>query len=188
MFELILSVNNVLIQESYKRAFAEKLWFPFETVDLQFKKYVQWAGKIFIQQQRKQQEKSTSKYQLDREKLFISLFHNWFIDEQLKVEPEFLQDLHSFVNQVARADPDWLLAHTLNNACLDEEKTTLDEFQLRREKEISDLSDEKSKRQAVITTVTPVIQEYFKLAMKSKNFTDDEKKQLIIMKWKLGRR
>ncbi|MBO7505628.1 hypothetical protein J6T66_05965 [bacterium] len=25
MFELILAVNNVLIQESYKRAFAEKL-------------------------------------------------------------------------------------------------------------------------------------------------------------------
>jgi hypothetical protein len=41
MFELILSVNNVLIQESYKRAFAEKLGFPFETVELQFKKYVQ---------------------------------------------------------------------------------------------------------------------------------------------------
>jgi hypothetical protein len=188
MFELILAVNNVLIQESYKRAFAEKLWFPFETVDLQFKKYVQWAGKIFIQQQRKQEEKSDSKYQLDREKLFVSLFHNGFIDTQLQDESEFLSDLHAFVNQVARADSDWLLAHTLNNTCSDEEKSTLDEFQLRREKEISDLSDEKSKRQVIITTITPVIQEYFKLATKSRNLTDDEKKQLIILKWKLGRR
>jgi hypothetical protein len=75
-----------------------------------------------------------------------------------------------------------LLAHTLNNNCSDEEKTTLDEFQLRREKEISDLSDEKSKRQVIITTITPVIQEYFKLATKSRNLTDDEKKQLIILK------
>jgi hypothetical protein len=41
MFELILAVNNVLIQESYKRSFAEKLGFPLESVDLQFKKYVQ---------------------------------------------------------------------------------------------------------------------------------------------------
>ena len=146
MFELILSVNNVLIQESYKRAFAEKLGFPFETVDLQFKKYVQWAGKIFIQQQQKQ-EKSDSKYQLDREKLFVSLFYNWFIDTQLK-----------------------------------------DESQLRREKEISDLSDEKSKRQVIVTTITPVIQELFKLATKSRNLTDEEKKQLILLKWKLGRR
>jgi hypothetical protein len=75
-----------------------------------------------------------------------------------------------------------LLAHTLNNNCSDEEKSTLDEFQLRREKEISDLSDEKSKRQVIITTITPVIQEYFKLATKSRNLTDDEKKQLIVLK------
>ena len=187
MFELILSVNNVLIQESYKRAFAEKLGFPFETVDLQFKKYVQWAGKIFIQQQQKQ-EKSDSKYQLDREKLFVSLFYNWFIDTQLKDESQFLSDLHNFVSQVARTDSDWLLAHTLNNNCSDEEKSTLDEFQLRREKEISDLSDEKSKRQVIVTTITPVIQELFKLATKSRNLTDEEKKQLILLKWKLGRR
>jgi hypothetical protein len=188
MFELILSVNNVLIQESYKRAFADKLWFPFETVDLQFKKYVQWAGKIFIQQQRRNEEKSEWKYQLDREKLFISLFHNWFIDSQLKDESEFISDLHNFANQVSRTDVDWLLSHALNNNCSDEEKSTLDEFQLRREKEISDLSDEKSKHQVVITTITPVIQEYFKLATKSKNLTDEEKKQLIVLKWKLGRR
>ena len=185
MFELILAVNNVLIQESYKRAFAEKLWFPFETVDLQFKKYVQWAGKIFIQQQRRNEEKSTPNYQPDREKLFISLFYNWFIDSQLPNESEFIADLYSFVNQVVRADGDWLLTHTLNDTCSDEEKSLLDEFQLRREKEISDLSDEKTKRQVVITTITPVIQEYFKLATKSKNLTDDEKKQLIVLKLKI---
>jgi hypothetical protein len=188
MFELILAVNNVLIQESYKRSFAEKLWFPFETVDLQFKKYVQWAGKIFVQQQRKHEENSATQYQLDREKLFISLFYNWFLNTQLKEESEFISDLHNFVNQVARADPDWLISHTLSNTCSDEEKSTLDEFQLRWEKEISDLSDEKAKRQVIITTITPVIQELFKVATKSRNLSDDEKKQLIILKWKLGRR
>ena len=188
MFELILAVNNVLIQESYKRSFAEKLWFPFETVDLQFKKYVQGAGKIFIQQQRRNEEKSESQYQLDREKLFISLFHNWFINLQLKEESEFISDLTKFANEVARVDADWLLSHTLNNTYSDEEKSTLDEFQLRREKELSELSDEKAKRQVIITTITPVIQELFKLATKSKNLTDEEKKQLILLKWKLGKR
>ena len=94
----------------------------------------------------------------------------------------------NFANEVARADSDWLLSHTLNNNCSDEEKSILDEFQLRREKEVSELSDEKAKRQVIITTITPVIQEYFKLATKSKNLTDEEKKQLIILKWKLGRR
>ena len=188
MFELILAVNNVLIQESYKRAFADKLWFPFETVDLQFKKYVQWAGKIFIQQQRRQEESSTANYQPDREQLFISLFHNWFIDSQLKDESEFVSDLYSFVSQISRADPDWLLSHTLNNTCSDEEKSTLDEFQLRWEKEFWNLSDENSKRQVVVTTITPIIQEFFKLATKSKNLTNEEKQQLIILKSRLGRR
>ena len=188
MFELILAVNNILIQESYKRAFADKLWFPFETVDLQFKKYTQWAGKIFIQQQRRQEANSESKYHLDREKLFISLFYNWFVDSLLKEEYEFIQDLYGFAGQISRADPDWLLSHTINNTCSEEEKSTLDEFQLRREKEFWNLSDEKSKRQVVITTITPVIQDLFKQATKSKNLTDDEKKQLIILKWKLGRR
>jgi hypothetical protein len=75
-----------------------------------------------------------------------------------------------------------LLAHTLNNSCSDEEKSTLDEFQLRWEKEISDLSDEKSKRQVVITTITSVIQELFKVATKSKNLSNEEKKELIILK------
>jgi len=70
----------------------------------------------------------------------------------------------------------------LNNNCSDEEKAILDEFQLRREKEIADLSDKKSKRQVVVTTITPVIQEFFKLATKSRNLTDDEKKQLIVLK------
>jgi hypothetical protein len=75
-----------------------------------------------------------------------------------------------------------LLSHTLNGNCSDEEKSTLDEFQLRWEKEISDLADEKSKRQVVVTTITPVIQDLFKQATKSRNLTDDEKKQLIILK------
>ena len=188
MFELILSVNNILIQESYKRAFAEKLWFPFETVDLQFKKYVQWAGKIFVQQQKKQQEREVSHYQPDREQLFISLFYNWYIDTQIKEASEFISDLYAFANQISRVDSEWLLSHALKNSCSDSEKSTLDELQLRWEKEISDLSDENMKRQVIMQTITPVIQEQFKLATKSRNLTDEDKKQLIVFKSKLWRR
>ena len=188
MFELILSVNNVLIQESYKRSFAEKLWFPYETVDLQFKKYVQWAWKIYIQQQKRQQEESAPKYQLDREKLFISLFYNGFIDNQLKNESDFISDLYSFVSNISKADPDWLLSHILENKSSEEERVMFDEFQLRRENEISNLSDERTKRSIILTTIIPIIQELFKTAAKSRNLTDEEKKQLIILKWKLCRK
>ena len=188
MFELILSVNNVLIQESYKRLFAEKLWFPFETVDLQFKKYTQWAGKIFIQQKKHKEENKDQQYHPDREQLLASLFHNWFIDSILKNESEFVQNIHNFIAGVSRAEPDWLLAHILENRCSEEEKIILDELQLRWEKEFWDISEEKSKHQIIITTITPIIQELFKLATKSKNLTDEEKKHLIVLKSKVGKR
>ena len=188
MFELILSVNNVLIQETYKKSFAEKLWFPFETVDLQFKKYVQWEWKIFVQQQRRREESSSQQYQLDREKLFISLFYNWFIKGQIKEDAEFNENLIKFVNKISLADPDWLLSHVLKDECSLEEKEKLDELQLWREKELSEVSNDESKRVIISTTSGPVIQDMFKLATKSRNLTDDDKKELIILKWKLGRR
>jgi len=78
-----------------------------------------------------------------------------------------------------------LLSHALKNSCSDSEKSTLDELQLRWEKEISDLSDENMKRQVIMQTITPVIQEQFKLATKSRNLTDEDKKQLIVFKSKL---
>lgn len=189
MFELILSVNNVIIQESYKKAFAEKLWFPYETIDLQFKKYVQWAGKIYVQQQRRNEtENQPTHYQPDREQLFVSLFYNDFIWSQIKWESEFLFDLMRFATEVARIDTESLLNHTLNNNCSDEEKSTLDELQLRRDKELSEITDENSKRVVVLTTIWPVIQDRFKIATKSPNLNDEEKKNLILLKWKLWRR
>ena len=187
MFELILSVNNVLIQESYKKVFAEKLWFPFETVDLQFKKYVQWAWKIYVQQQRRQ-EKETKPYQPDREQLFNALFYSWFLDSQLEQQSEFVQNLTEFAKIVSSIDKEWMLSHVLNGNCTEEEKTLMDEQQLRREKEIWDMWDNKIKYSIIMNTITPVIQELFKLATKSKNLTDDDKRSLMLLKWKLGKR
>ncbi len=189
MFELILAVNNVLIQESYKRSFAEKLGFPLESVDLQFKKYVQWAWRIYLQQQRKREEwTKTQQYQPDREDLFSSLFYNWFINVQLWKGSEFIDDLYKFVEVIAKVDSDGLLAHILNNVCWEEERQKLDELQLWWENEISEKADINVKRQIIVTTITPVIQELFKLAAKSKFLTDEEKKELILLKWKLWRR
>lgn len=189
MFELILAVNNVLIQESYKKSFAEKLGFPFETVDLQFKKYVQGDGRIYLQQQRREQEnKTTQTYQPSREELLTSLFYNWFIQSQLSWNQDFLDNLYRFVNTVSMADKNSLLFHTLQNFCTSEEKERLDELQLRWEKEFADISDEQQKHQIIITTITPAIQELFKMATKSKDLTNEEKKQLITLKWKLGRK
>ena len=189
MFELILSVNNVLIQESYKKSFADKLGFPFETVDVQFKKYVQGAGKIYVQQQRKNTASvMPSHYQPDRDQLFVALFYNNFVVNQLGESSEFCSELIAFANKVSHVDENSLLYHCLKNSCSEEEKIMLDELQLWREKEVWELSDENSKRAVVVTTITPVIQELFKMAAKSPNLNDEEKRELILLKWKLWRR
>jgi hypothetical protein len=39
LFDLILSVNSLTIQEHYKGVLAEKLGFAFEVLDAQFKRY-----------------------------------------------------------------------------------------------------------------------------------------------------
>jgi hypothetical protein len=156
---------------------------------LQFKKYVQWAWRIYLQQQRKREEwTKTQQYQPDREDLFSSLFYNWFINVQLWKGSEFIDDLYKFVEVIAKVDSDGLLAHILNNVCWEEERQKLDELQLWWENEISEKADINVKRQIIVTTITPVIQELFKLAAKSKFLTDEEKKELILLKWKLWRR
>lgn len=189
VFELILSVNNVLIQEGYKKSFADKLWFPFETVDIQFKKYVQWAGKIYVQQQRITKElKTSTHYQPNREQLFEALFYNNFLETQLTTSTDFCSDLIVFASEIARIDEWGILYHCLKNTCTEEEKNILDELQLWREKELGELSDEDSKRVVILTTISPVLQELFKMAAKSPNLSDDDKKRLIALKWKLWRR
>jgi hypothetical protein len=81
-----------------------------------------------------------------------------------------------------------LVARVINNKLTEDEILNMNEQQLRREKEIWENVDVNIKTWIIWRTIASVIQEYFKLATKSKNLTDDEKKQLIILKWKLGRR
>jgi len=76
LFELIISVNSLTIQEHYKQLLAEKLGFAFEILDAQFKRYKTTDGKLILNQQnRQQQEENTDRYQLHRDELVVSLFY-----------------------------------------------------------------------------------------------------------------
>ncbi|MDR0607727.1 MAG: DNA primase [Candidatus Peribacteria bacterium] len=78
MFELILSVGNLTIQEHYKLLLAERLGFAPEIITLQLEKYKAGEGKLLIRQQEKQAELAGTKtsYQPSRELLFVALFFN----------------------------------------------------------------------------------------------------------------
>ena len=141
-----------------------------------------------MQQHRKQQNAIIHSYQPDREQLFVSLFYNWFIDTQFSENWEFVSDLKKFVGKVSKVDNEGSLSHTLNNNCSDDEKEKLNELQLWWEKEISEKTDFTVKHQIVMTTIGPIIQELFKIATKSKNLTNEEKQELVVLKWKFWKR
>jgi DNA primase len=68
MFELIISVANVAIQEHYKLLLAEKLGFAPEIINVQFQKYRSGNGRIFSKQLEKiETEGKAESYQLNRE-------------------------------------------------------------------------------------------------------------------------
>ncbi|MDR3168256.1 MAG: DNA primase [Candidatus Peribacteria bacterium] len=136
MFELILSVENLAIQEHYKLLLAEKLSFAPEIITLQLEKYKMGEGRLFLRQQERQaiQEGAKTSYQLSREALFVSLFYKDFLSS-LFAFPE----LTTFATQIAVALPDSLLAKTFAGDLTDPETSDLNEQQLRREKELGEL-------------------------------------------------
>jgi DNA primase len=137
MFEIILSVGNLAIQEHYKLLLAEKLGFAPEIIAFQLKRYKEGEGRLFVRLQsryNKASEETETSYQLSRELLFVSLFYKDFLST-LFAFPE----LTTFATQIAIALPDSLLAKTFNGDLTDPETSDLNEQQLRREKELGEL-------------------------------------------------
>jgi DNA primase len=88
MFELIISVNDVMIQEDYKKLLADKLGFAPAIVEVQLQKFKSGAGSFIIKQQARQEELNTpERYQPSRELLFASLFYNEFLGKMLIGSP-----------------------------------------------------------------------------------------------------
>ena len=90
MFEMIIAVGNLTIQEHYKILLAEKLGFAPEIINLQFQKYKNGEGKILLRQQERQEElsKPSDRYHPSRELLFSSLFHQEFLQRACSCHSE----------------------------------------------------------------------------------------------------
>lgn len=194
MFELILSVNNLTIQEHYKVMLAEKLGYAPEILDAQFKKFKAGEWKFLLRQLSQQSEQTHQKepFQLDRNQLFISLFleTEWesFLARTLPSEAEFVQALTDFASLIVKAIPDSELGHVEN-----EDK--MQEFHLRREKEFGNIDDEKTKKLIIQKTITPTnpgqpspLMDYLKQAQKSSHLNTLEKDELNKLRVLIGKR
>lgn len=185
MFELIIATDNLTIQEHYKGVLAEKLGFSPEIVGVQFNKYKRGEGKFLLRQyQNEAEEQTEQKYKIDRETLFDALFSEKFIDNLLPNDP-FLSDFYTFWNQIVAALPESLLGAVFQNTLEEDQKNELRELQLRRENELEKYPDQTTKKIAIKQIISQKVQEYFKLAIKSPNLSDEEKMQFTRLKMQL---
>ena len=188
MFELIITINSQNSRNEKLEILANKLGYPNSGfLRWQFDNYWKWWWSIYLSRVQNRME-AEEKYKLDKEPLFISLFFEEYIDKQLWTDSDFLISLKEFLDLFWKVDENLLIVRTRNNTLTEDEILIMNEQQLWREKELWEVEDKSVKVWIIWRTIASVIQEYFKLATKSKNLTDEEKKQLILLKWKLGRR
>lgn len=211
MFELIISVNDVMIQEDYKKLLADKLGFAPSIVEVQLQKYKSGAGNFIIKQQARQEELNTpERYQPSRELLFASLFYQEFLgkifenncrdkarpcpsNENLpcpsEANPEdFLQSLTSFSMKIAVALPESYLARVFKGELKTEEKAEIEELQLWREKELGEVGEQDTKKAIIQRVIAPSIQDYFKMGSKSPHLNNEEKMELNKMRIEIGKK
>ena len=188
MFELIITINSQNSRNEKLEILANKLGYPNSGfLRWQFDNYWKWWWSIYLSRVQNRME-AEEKYKLDKEPLFISLFFEEYIDKQLWTDSDFLISLKEFLDLFWKVDENLLIVRTRNNTLTEDEILVMNEQQLWWDKELWEVEDKQLKIWIIRKTIASVIQEFLKLATKSKNLTDEEKKQLILLKWKLGRR
>ena len=185
LFDVIISVNSLTIQEHYKDVLAKKLGFAYEIIDTQFKRYKSTDWRIQVMQnQRIQENKQSEKYQLERERLYVSILYNNLINKYLQ-DSEREKNFIEFSQALWKASPNSLLDKTFKNDFTEEEKTKIDELTLRRDQQLEPLDSNEIKYQHIIQTLLPIIQRELQIALKSQKISAEGKSQLLVMRKKI---
>ena len=177
LFDLILSVNSLTIQEHYKGLLAEKLGFAFEILDAQFKRYKAGEGRLqLFQQTRKQQQ--NEKFQLEREWIFAALFYQEQISKYLGNNQQN-QCLVRFAQLLAQSDPESLLARTIQGQLLEAEQQKLEELSLRRDQQLEEVNDTEKRYHLILQTLHSSLQKFLQFALKNPAVPASTKTELL---------
>ncbi len=185
LFDVIISVNSLTIQEHYKDILAKKLGFAYEIIDTQFKRYKtgDWRMQV-MQNQRIQENSKPEKYQLERERLYVSILYNNLINKYLQ-DFDKEQTFIEFSQALWKASPNSLIDKTFRNDFTEEEKTKIDELTLWRDQQLEILNGNEIRYQHIIQTLLPIIQRELQIALKNPKISAEEKSQLLVMRRKL---
>lgn len=171
MFGLILNINSSAMQDHYVQALGEKLGISYEIMRVQYVQFAKNEGKYILQQASRKKE---VKYQIDREMLVAALWYQEFIKQFIETQDKWTRILE-LIDAITAALPDTKITQAANDLSQHE---NLLEFQLRRDKELSDKEEDK-RYQSIKQIITPILQGYIQKITKD-NSVSSETKQTIL--------
>ena len=134
MFSIILNIDSYSVQNYYLNILSEKLSIAYEVLLAQFRKYIKTDGRLESSNLQKKVE--SSKYIVDRESQFLSLFYDDFLTNYIK-ELDDWNSLLEFTSIYSELKPDSFLSNILLSRNISEEqKITINDAQLWREYEL----------------------------------------------------
>ena len=178
LFEMILSVNSLTIQEHYKSLLAEELGFAFEILDAQFKRYKNTDWKFYATQSSQKNSQEHEHYQLERELLFVALFYQEHLNTYLWNNAAS-QGLLYFIQLLTKADPESLLNQAIHWEIPAEQKQKIEELTLRRDNQLEALTTPEKKYQMILQIILPTLQKMLQFILKNPKIPANLKAELL---------
>lgn len=178
MFSLIVAVDNYTIQEHYKQLLADKVWLPYEVINLQLNKYIRTDGRF--EQNKKKQKIERKIWQPARDVACAAIFYENYIEKYIE-NSELRANFLLFAKWVWKHRKSSLLQKVLEDpaSLSDEEASELNEIQLWRENELDWLLDEDKKFATIKNTVLRTLNDALKTILKDKDLAVNIKQSLI---------
>jgi len=173
LFELIMQIDNINIQKHYLQVLGEQLGIRENIMETQYIQFSKKEGR-FITQQKARNNQQQYKIEQDKEHIISALFFEDYIKQHIE-NTEKREQLLTLINIIQKHLNDTNIVFTTDN---EQQKETLLEFQLRRDKEIGEQEEEK-KYQTVKQIIMPKLQSYIKKITKDANISNDTKQEIL---------
>lgn len=171
LFGLILNINSSAMQDHYIQLLGEKIGTAYEIMRTQYVQFAKNEGRFILQQNSRKKEPS---YEIHREMLISALFYQDFIQQFIETK-----DTRSKLLELISAIHTNMPENKINTTHQDPtQHENLLEFQLRREKEIGDIDEEK-KYHAIKKIILPTLQGYVQRITKDQNISNDIKQETL---------
>ena len=173
LFELIMHIDNINIQKHYLQVLGEKLGIRESIMETQYVQFSKKEGR-FITQQKARNTQQQYKIEQDKEHIIAALFFENYIQQYIETQ-EKRTPLITLVDIIQKHLNTTNIITTTDD---EQQKETLLEFQLRRDKEIGEQEEEK-RYQTIKQIIMPKLQTYIKQITKDTTIATEIKQEIL---------